>query len=216
MQTILQIFTATQTINKSKFIAYFAPFCEFQRLLKQLRNENPKAAHIVWAYRSVNKFGQIVENLSDDGEPKGSSAAPILAVLRGVCAVEICCLVVRYFGGIKLGVGGLVRAYSSSANLCVNECKNALGFKLFKQKDEMQIFVPFALVARLEHFLSTNFCGPNFLDKINFKTEFTQNGAKFQIFVSKDEAREILRFLHSFKSADFEILALPIFTKNLD
>lgn len=216
MQTISQIFTATQTINKSKFIAYFAPFCEFQRLLKQLRDENPKAAHIVWAYRSVNKFGQIVENLSDDGEPKGSSATPILAVLRGVCAVEICCLVVRYFGGIKLGVGGLVRAYSSSTNLCVNECKNALGFKLFKQKDEMQIFAPFALVARLEHFLNTNFCARNFLDKINFNTQFTQNGAKFQIFVSEDETREILRFLHSFKSADFEILALPIFAKNLD
>ena len=212
----MRVVSTKTEAKKSTFLCFLCPICEFKALHERLKAEHPKAAHVVWALRERNGYGQIVENQSDDGEPKGTSGQPSLNALRGAQLVNAGALIVRYFGGIKLGVGGLVRAYSSRANLCVNECKNALGFKPFKQKDEMQIFAPFALVARLEHFLNTNFCAPNFLYKINFKTKFTQNGAKFQIFVSKDEAREILRFLHSFKSADFEILALPIFTKNLD
>jgi len=77
-----------------------------------LKIEHPKARHIVYAYRELNEFNQIIENSSDDGEPKGSSGVPVLNVLRGEEFINVAILVVRYFGGIKLGIGGLVRAYT--------------------------------------------------------------------------------------------------------
>ena len=101
-------------VKKSKFIATLAPFKDFESLNKALRD--PKAAHVVWAYRYLNEFGQIVENSSDDGEPKGSSGPACLDALRGANLIDTAVLVVRYFGGIKLGAGGLIRAYGTAAN----------------------------------------------------------------------------------------------------
>jgi putative IMPACT (imprinted ancient) family translation regulator len=69
---------------------------------------------VVYALRYLNEFEQIVENSSDDGEPKGSSAPPALNVLRGEEMINVAVLIVRYFGGIKLGIGGLVRAYGTA------------------------------------------------------------------------------------------------------
>ncbi len=66
-----------------------------------------------------------MENCSDDGEPKNSSAPPILNVMRGWELIECAILVVRYFGGIKLGIGGLVRAYKDSALAAVDAAKLA-------------------------------------------------------------------------------------------
>lgn len=74
---------------------------------ERLKAEHPKAAHVVWALRERNGYGQIVENQSDDGEPKGTSGQPSLNALRGAQLVNAGALIVRYFGGIKLGTGGL-------------------------------------------------------------------------------------------------------------
>ena len=102
-------------IKKSTFIAFLTHIDKFDSLHVELKEKHPKATHIVWAKRFLNEFDQIVENCSDDGEPKGTSGPPILNVLRGSELIECGILVVRYFGGIKLGTGGLVRAYGSSA-----------------------------------------------------------------------------------------------------
>jgi len=115
-------------IKKSKFISYLAPYGEFDKLLKKLQNEHPKARHFVYAYRYLNEFDQVVENSSDDGEPKGTSGKPTLATLAGKDIVNSCIITVRYFGGIKLGTGGLVRAYSDSANLVISKA-NLLPYK---------------------------------------------------------------------------------------
>lgn len=68
----------------------------------------------MWAFRILNEYDHIVEGSSDDGEPKGSAGAPMLEVLRGKCLVNTLCICVRYFGGTKLGIGGLVRAYTQA------------------------------------------------------------------------------------------------------
>jgi len=115
MQTIETDFLHTYEIKKSKFIAHLVPISEYKGLQEKLRQEHPKARHVVYALRYLNEFDQIVENSSDDGEPKGSSAPPLLNVLRGEEMINVALLVVRYFGGVKLGIGGLVRAYGSAA-----------------------------------------------------------------------------------------------------
>lgn len=113
----------TYEVNKSKFICYLFPRKEFDSTMLKIKEAHPKARHYVYAYRFINEFDQIVENQSDDGEPKGSSGPPALAVLRGNELCETAAIIVRYFGGVKLGIGGLVRAYGKSVNLAIDEAR---------------------------------------------------------------------------------------------
>jgi uncharacterized YigZ family protein len=112
MQTIETSFTFTTEVNRSKFITYLVPISEFDGLQEKLKKENPKANHVVYAVRYLNEFDQVVENASDDGEPKGCAGLPVLNVLRGEELINCAVLIVRYFGGIKLGTGGMARAYA--------------------------------------------------------------------------------------------------------
>jgi uncharacterized YigZ family protein len=112
MQTIEASFSHTTEVSRSKFITYLVPISEYEGLQTKLKDENPKANHVVYALRSLNEFEQIVENSSDDGEPKGCAGVPTLNVLRGEELINCAVLIVRYFGGIKLGTGGMARAYA--------------------------------------------------------------------------------------------------------
>ena len=109
----------TLEVKKSKFIAHIFPYSEFREVLDTLKLEHPKARHFVTAFRYMNEHQQIVEGSSDDGEPKGTSGKPSLAVLAGQDLMNIAVIIVRYFGGTKLGTGGLVRAYGESVNLVI-------------------------------------------------------------------------------------------------
>ena len=117
--------------KKSKFIAHLFSYSHFKRIMEELKKEHPKARHFVYAYRYLNEFDQIVENSSDDGEPKGTSGKPSLAVLAGKGLINIGVIVVRYFGGTRLGTGGLVRAYSDSVNLAIENSNLYPYIKLF-------------------------------------------------------------------------------------
>ena len=109
-------YTQTLEIKQSKFIAHLVPFSLYEDTLQELRQSHPKARHFVTAYRYLNAFKQIVEHSSDDGEPKGTSGKPTLMVIQGSTLINSAIIIVRYFGGTKLGTGGLVRAYSDAAN----------------------------------------------------------------------------------------------------
>lgn len=115
MQTVQDASTAQYEVRKSKFIAHIVPIAQFEGLQEKLRAEHPKSRHVVYALRYLNEFDQVVENSSDDHEPKGAAGIPTLNVLRGEELINVAILTVRYFGGTKLGVGGMVRAYSSAA-----------------------------------------------------------------------------------------------------
>ncbi len=114
MQTIQTSYYAETIVNRSKFLTHLVPYSAFEGLQEQLKKEHPKANHVVYALRYLNTYDQIVENSSDDGEPKGCAAVPALNVLRGEEMVECAVLIVRYFGGIKLGTGGMARAYAQA------------------------------------------------------------------------------------------------------
>lgn len=114
MQTLQSSAESLTEINRSKFIAYLVPIHAFEGLQERLKAENPKANHVVYALRHLNEYGQVVENSSDDGEPKGCAGVPALNVLRGEEMINCAVLIVRYFGGIKLGTGGMARAYAQA------------------------------------------------------------------------------------------------------
>jgi len=117
--------------KKSKFITHLFPYNQFDSIMEELKKKHPKGRHFVYAYRYLNEFDQVVENSSDDGEPKGTSGKPSLAVLAGNELINTGVIIVRYFGGIRLGTGGLVRAYSDSVNLVIENSKLMPYIKLF-------------------------------------------------------------------------------------
>ncbi|HEX5623320.1 MAG TPA: YigZ family protein [Sulfuricurvum sp.] len=116
MVTVNTLFSDMIEIKGSKFIAFLMPMSMYEEEMKRLRETHPKAVHFVSAYRYFNEFDQILEYSGDDGEPKGTSGKPTLAVLQGHDLINAAMITVRYFGGTKLGPGGLVRAYAEAAN----------------------------------------------------------------------------------------------------
>lgn len=107
----------TTTVVNSRFISTAACVASVQSakdMIAQVRAEMLDASHHVYAFR-VGYGNSIIEGMSDDGEPTGTAAPPILSVLRGSGIGDILIVVTRYFGGTKLGTGGLVRAYGDAA-----------------------------------------------------------------------------------------------------
>lgn len=120
MNFLKEHYTKTLEIKQSKFISHIVPYSLYEQTLQELKLLHPKARHFVVAYRYLNEFKQIVEHSSDDGEPKGTSGRPTLMVLQGADMINCAIVIVRYFGGTKLGTGGLVRAYSDATNLVLD------------------------------------------------------------------------------------------------
>lgn len=105
--------------KRSRFIARVWPVADEGEALAHLRKTRERhwdASHNVYAY--IIKEGGIMRS-SDDGEPSGTSGVPVLDVFRKAGVQDFCCVVTRYFGGILLGAGGLVRAYSKAASLAL-------------------------------------------------------------------------------------------------
>lgn len=111
-QTILTPVHHELIIKKSRFIACVQPMPDragAQKIVAALRAEHPGAAHVCWALLAGGQSAAV-----DDGEPSGTAGRPMLDVLRHQDLEGVLATVVRYFGGIKLGAGGLVRAYTDS------------------------------------------------------------------------------------------------------
>ncbi|HEV7320431.1 MAG TPA: YigZ family protein [Ensifer sp.] len=115
MFTLTRIETATQDVKKSRFLAIAAPIAEEQAAKDFLTaHSDVTANHNCWAWR----IGQAYR-FSDDGEPSGTAGKPILAAIDGQALDGVVVVVTRWFGGILLGSGGLVRAYGGTAALCL-------------------------------------------------------------------------------------------------
>lgn len=116
----------TQIVEKkSKFIAEIYPVSNIQEVenkIKEIKKKYYDAKHHCIAYRIIDE-GRVVERSSDDGEPSGTAGAPMLNLLKGNNLCNVLVVVTRYFGGILLGTGGLVRAYSEATNLVIQKSK---------------------------------------------------------------------------------------------
>ncbi len=121
--TIREKMQAEIVEKKSKFIANIFPVEnveEAERLIKESKREYHDARHNCFAYRVV-KESQIIEKASDDGEPSGTAGAPMLTILQKNQLANVLIVVTRYFGGILLGTGGLVRAYSEGLQKAIEK-----------------------------------------------------------------------------------------------
>lgn len=115
-----KVVTLTE-INKSKFYGIIIPINnieEIPNILNNIKNEYKDATHYCYAYILDN-----IKRFNDDGEPGGTAGMPILNVLENNNLNHLLAVVVRYFGGIKLGAGGLVRAYTNSITNTLDKCK---------------------------------------------------------------------------------------------
>lgn len=137
--------------KKSKFIANVFPIeneKEALTLLEEVRKQHRDARHNVFVYRIANGN----ERASDDGEPSGTAGVPILDILRGMNLQNVLVVVTRYFGGILLGTGGLVRAYTDST-------KEALKKARIREKElkvEYKIRIPYSYYDKILHFCRIN------------------------------------------------------------
>ena len=131
-----------QVIKKSKFITllFDANKQNYQEFLKQIKRDHLSSTHICYAYRFCNNNLQdllqgeldITQGYFDDGEPSGTAGAPILKAIVDNNLVNVLVVVVRYFGGIKLGASGLIKAYKSSAELVMNNLQELCLSRCYK------------------------------------------------------------------------------------
>lgn len=120
-----------------------------QAFIKAQRNDMPDANHHVYAFR-IGFGNSVSEGMSDDGEPSGTSGPPTLAVLRGSDVGDVVIVTTRYFGGTKLGTGGLVAAYTAAAQAAFAE----LTTEEKVERVGCQLVVPYSLLDRVKLILA--------------------------------------------------------------
>jgi len=118
---------AEQTINKSRFIA-MALTCADERevgqALRAFAAQHQSAHHLAYGFRLKTEQG-IIPRFSDAGEPSGTAGMPVLKLIEGRDLINVCVAVIRYYGGINLGTGGLARAYRGTAKLALDAAKTS-------------------------------------------------------------------------------------------
>ena len=144
--------TAIYEEKRSEFIgvaAHIDTEKDAQELVKRIKAEHHDARHNVFAYVCS---GGNVQRYSDDGEPQGTAGIPVLDVIRKSGLEDVCVVVTRYFGGILLGAGGLVRAYTAAAKLAIDEA----GIITYEKYSEFRITLNYSdyqkLLAKLPAF----------------------------------------------------------------
>ena len=146
--TVAKEASAEQVIDRSRFIAHIARAFskeEADAFIAGIRAQYKDATHNVPAFIVGEKSE--LKWTSDDGEPQGTSGPPMLQMLEREGLTNIVCVVTRYFGGIKLGTGGLVRAYTSSAKLALE----AAGKHTVKDVTRMNVTTPYTLLGKLQN-----------------------------------------------------------------
>jgi uncharacterized YigZ family protein len=152
---------AEQTINKSQFIAMAIPCLnerEVGMALRAFAQQHANAHHIAYAFRIKTAEG-VIPRFSDAGEPSGTAGMPILKLIEGRDLINICVAVIRYYGGINLGTGGLARAYGGTAKMALDQAT----VTEFVQMAEIRLTIEYNQMDTLTRALSQ--CNGKLLDK---------------------------------------------------
>ncbi len=158
--------------KKSKFIGYIKPVAtvkEGEKFIESIKKQHPNATHNVPLYRVVEN-GQEYFKYNDDGEPSNTAGKPMAEILNILDVYNVALVAVRYFGGIKLGAGGLIRNYAKTAKLAVNEAE----ITEYREKIIFILDYDYAMTSEIEAFLNKNsvkILEQNYLDRISLKIE---------------------------------------------
>lgn len=174
--TILNDESAEIVEKKSKFIANICrveSLEEAEKKIKDIKKKYYDAKHNCIAYR-VMDGGQLVEKSSDDGEPSGTAGGPMLNILQKANLCNVVVIVTRYFGGILLGTGGLVRAYSDATQKSIEKC-----IKVYKVDGiELEIKLDYANLEIFKYYCRNNeinIAQINYCEDILLKIEMEKN-----------------------------------------
>ena len=179
-RTIKEDGQVQEEIKKSRFICHAKRVYseeEARDFITAIKKEHYKATHNCSAF-IVGERSEI-KRTSDDGEPSGTAGIPMLGVLENHNLTNVCVVVTRYFGGIKLGAGGLIRAYAGSVALAVKE----IGIIEIKEQAGIQIHMTYAQYQEYGNFLKEH-------SLIELETNFTDQ-VDTMIFVDKERKDDI-------------------------
>ena len=166
--------------KRSRFIGHVWPVDsedQAQELLRRVKKQHYDARHNCWCYL----LGGSVVRYSDDGEPQGTAGQPMLAVFQREHVTNVLCVVTRYFGGILLGAGGLVRAYSHGAKIAVD----AASRKLMTTCVLLEMQMDYSFYGKVNYLL------PNYVCRV----EDTDFGAvvSMKVLFKKDESERFIK-----------------------
>lgn len=186
-RTIKEDGQVQEEIKKSRFICHAKRVNseeEARAFITAIKKEHYKATHNCSAF-IIGERSEI-KRTSDDGEPSGTAGVPMLGVLENHNLTNVCVVVTRYFGGIKLGAGGLIRAYAGSVALAVKE----IGIVEIKEQAGIQIQMSYAQYQEYGNFLKEH-------NLMELETNFTDQ-VETIIFVDKEDKEDIKSSLIEF------------------
>lgn len=183
-RTIKEDGQVQEEIKKSRFICHIKRVTtedEARNFIQAVKKEHYKATHNCSAF--ILGEQSEMKRSSDDGEPSGTAGVPMLGVLENHQLTNVCAVVTRYFGGIKLGAGGLIRAYSSNVALAIKE----IGIVHIKEQLGLRIALSYSQYQELPNFLKANHLQEQ-------DTSFTEQ-VQTTIFVDKDDKDSVIEEL---------------------
>lgn len=181
-KTIAQTGSFEKDIKKSRFIAHVAQTFsedEANQFIQKIREQESSATHNCTAFIVLENVE--IERMSDDGEPSGTAGSPILNVLQQNNLKNVTAVVTRYFGGIKLGAGGLIRAYSSTTADAIKE----IGLVENRLQQGYKLEIPYHLYDKFENYAKNEKIA---LEDKAFSTDVTCN-----IFLDLEDHQEIMQ-----------------------
>ncbi|WP_297664368.1 YigZ family protein [Streptococcus sinensis] len=193
-RTISQDGQAQEEIKKSRFICHAKRVYseeEARDFIAAIKKEHYKATHNCSAFIVGEKSE--IKRTSDDGEPSGTAGVPMLGVMENHQVTNVCFVVTRYFGGIKLGAGGLIRAYAGSVALAIKE----IGLIEIKEQAGLRLKMSYSQYQNFDNFLKAE-------NLIEFDTEFTDLVAT-TIYIDKQEKEPLEQKLVEFFNGKIQI-----------
>ena len=179
--TIKEDFIAEEEIKKSRFICHLKRVYteeEARAFISEIKKEHHKANHNCSAFTLGDR--QEIQRSSDDGEPSGTAGVPMLEILKKREITNVCAVVTRYFGGIKLGAGGLIRAYAGS----VGHALDQVGLVKFVTQEQLILTLDYGNYDGLQRFLS-------FQGLVISESEFLSD-VTVKLFVDLDKTEQLL------------------------
>ncbi len=192
--TIKQAHSIENVISKSRFIAYIKPVStenEAKAFIDEIKTKHKDATHNCSAYTVGPEMN--IQKANDDGKPSGTAGIPMLEILKKQEIHNVCVVVTRYFGGIKLGAGGLIRAYSGAVRDVIYD----IGRVELREAIPVTVTLDYDQTGKFEYELAST----TFL----LREQFYTDKVSYQIDVVKNEYDAFIDFLNRITSGNYDL-----------